>query len=1129
VGLLLPLAALVWLGFAPGPRTADEQFAAAGTILRARMAEIQERTRSAARVMAAAGLDADGAGFDRAQSIRRESGADGIALLDADWRTTVWAGRTFEFDKDWELADVRAVGTAEGVLPHPAHPVLYTAVYAPEADHVAIAFATFDERFPVRRDLGAAIAREAGLAAVDLAFGTVSVNEKSPLIRTAVIPSVVHATFRARTEEESLAVADAERDRRLRLLYVALVAWFGWIALGLCAGTRLAPVVALLLIGVARAMLLAYELPDHDPAQALLSGIAMLAAVAVVRATPLRPARFAGAALLAASALATLHWHTFVESIALRGLDRGLFDPTSALPGWDAALLLAAAAAATLALLLLFMTAVGLLARPIRVGPLEGAGLLALLTALVVLPVLHASYRVHVEDRMATRLRALVAPETERDAERRLASAIDAAIDVDHGADTFVAAKLRANKDVPRLGFELWAASDLDLRHSCAVEIYYIDLALASSFDLDAPGRPARPAGPRSIRRQTQELLPGRGTGADIRYRVQDVILRTDAEPVGIARFSMPDPWDLLRSSLRAPIFTEPFRELSTGGARPLVVAELDAAGAARFVSHGATSDLPRPGSAVVSRAHEDGSASIACEYEGRAARMLIVPGRGGFAAIVHATNSREQVLFEAAHLLFVLATAWIAWLALRWRHMPWAFRHTIALFLVLLSVFPVVVIAFFQQNRIESRYEQAINQELRDRLDLAETLLNKQDGKADQAWCVALSTDHRIDVNIYDGSELVATSRPGVWDTGLLSRQLAAPAYEQLVLAKQRQYLGREPFAGAGDLLAGYRRLADERILVVPELTDRRAVERGAAEETAPLFAFYVLAAALAVLLALPVAYLLLRPVRRLQAATREVAAGNLDVEFPPARGRGELGDLERSFASMTRDLRDAQELRVRTERLSAWREMAQQIAHDVKNPLTPMKLTVQNLLAIYDEDRELFEEEFGRGANVILEEIDRLQRIASNFSTYARVSHRQLEPVDLGALLAEVAKLHGAAGTIDVELHGDELTVHADRDELHRVLNNLITNARQAEAQRIVLEARRNGSDVTVRVIDDGRGIDIETMERIFEPRFTTRTSGAGLGLPIVQGIVNDMGGTIALESDPGQGTRVTMRLPI
>ena len=1134
VGALLPLAALIWLALTPGPRPAAEQVEAGERILRARIADLRERARSAANAMAATALSSDRAGFVRARAIRERTGADGVALLDAQGRASVWAGRTFEIDAGRELYDVRKVGSVEGTLDHPAHPVLYVAVHTPSTDTVAIAFAAFDERLPVRKDLAAEVAREAGLASVELDYkGSGPAAGVRP---TAVIEALVHATFFTRTEEESRIIALEERDRRARLLLPAALAWLIWVALARLAGTRWLAPALLLSFGVMRGLLSWLRIPDHDPTQVLLTGLAALAAAAIVRATPMRKRRAGGVALLLFCLWGTERWYRLVSRIGIEGIDYGLFDPTAALPGWNAAQLLAAAAATTLSLLLVAGTALRLLLPPRRrtraIGPVERSALLALATAALMLPVLHTAHRDAVENGLATHAKALIRPETDLAARDRLQRAVDAATDPDHGVSSWVAAQLVEDADATRLAFEIWASSNWDPRDPCAVEIYDGGLELVSSFDFDAPPRDLLPRGPQSFDDPLSQRLVGQGAGAKIHYRVQDVHLHTldgNGQPVGIARFCLPDRWDLLRSRLRAPIFSDRVAALGGGDVQPLVVAELDEAGAVRFVSQGARSDLPAPDEAMLARARESGRAAIAFDYQGRGARMLIVPGAERFAAIVYRDSLREQLPFEAAHMLFVLAIGWLVWLLARWRRRAWAFRHTIALFLVLLSVLPVFVIGVFQTDRIEERAEENIRKELRGRLDLAEALLTKRAADVNDAWCVAVSIDHRIDVNIYEGRELLATSRPGVWNTGLLSRQLAAPAYEQLILAGRREYIGREPFAGAGDLRAGYRRLAGDRILVAPELTDRSAVDRGAAEETARLFAFYVLTAALAVMLALPVSYLLLRPVRRLQAATREVAAGNLDVELPPARGRGELGDLERSFASMTRDLRDAQELRVRTERLAAWREMAQQIAHDVKNPLTPMKLTVQNLLALYDEDRELFEEEFGRGANVILGEIDRLQRIAGNFSAYARVPQRQLEQVDLAALLAEVAELHGAAGAIEVQLHGDPLTVRADRDELHRVLNNLITNARQADARRIVLEARRNNADVTVRVIDDGRGIAAETMERIFEPRFTTRTSGAGLGLPIVQGIVNDMGGTIALESDPGEGTRVTMHLPV
>jgi nitrogen fixation/metabolism regulation signal transduction histidine kinase len=281
-------------------------------------------------------------------------------------------------------------------------------------------------------------------------------------------------------------------------------------------------------------------------------------------------------------------------------------------------------------------------------------------------------------------------------------------------------------------------------------------------------------------------------------------------------------------------------------------------------------------------------------------------------------------------------------------------------------------------------------------------------------------------------------------------------------------------------------------------------------------------------VLVSLPISFLLMRPVRRLEGATREVAAGNLDVEVPRAAGRGELSQLMASFEQMTRDLRDAQDLQARAERAAAWREMAQQIAHDVKNPLTPIKLTIQNLLALQKEAPDIFEEEFERGSGLILEQIDQLQRIAGNFSSFASMPTRQADPVDVAALLKETAELHGAAGAIDLDLDTGELVVRADRDELSRVLHNLLSNARESEAKSIQLRGGRQNGQVRIDIVDDGRGIDPAAMDRIFEPSFTTRTRGTGLGLPIVKRIVDDLDGTIAIDSKVGSGTRVTILLP-
>ncbi|MHC4939806.1 MAG: sensor histidine kinase [Planctomycetota bacterium] len=746
-------------------------------------------------------------------------------------------------------------------------------------------------------------------------------------------------------------------------------------------------------------------------------------------------------------------------------------------------------------------------------GRAERMLLAAFATVFLVLPVLHREHRRVDRERQAEAMRRLL----DSEAEGRLDRAVAAATDPVRGAHFFVAQSLAEEKPPTDLAFRLWSAAGWDPREPCAVEIYDIGLLPVSSFDLDAPPSDLLPAPPTALE-SARGTRAGRGAGESIRFRVRDVPLHVGEAPVGLARFIMPVRWDLIRSNLRRPIFAEP--------ESALVRAEFGMDGHPLYVSTGSPDELPAIPDRVRERAREHGYATRPIKFRDQPARMLVVPGGVGFGAVITERSLWSQVLFEAAHLLAIVALGCLIYTALRWRQMEWAFRHSIALVLVLVSMVPVIVIGLNQRGAIRKRYEAQVAAELRAGLDLAENVLK---GRAvNNETCIELSTAHRIDVNVYEGSKLLATSRPGVWDTGLLSRRLAAPAYEELLLKKQRQYIGREPFAGTGDLRAGYRRIGESRILATPRLSDREEPERSIARENARLGALYVLAAALAVLVSLPISYMLIRPVRRLEGATREVAAGNLDVEVPRARGRGELSQLMRSFEQMTRDLRDAQDIAARAERAAAWREMAQQIAHDVKNPLTPIKLTIQNLLALQKEAPDLFEEEFERGSGLILEQIDQLQRIAGNFSSFARMPDRQADPVDVASLLRETADLHGAAGAIDVDTDGAELVVRADRDELSRMLHNLLSNAREADAEKIQLRGAREDGHVRIDVIDDGRGIDAEAMDRIFEPSFTTRTRGTGLGLPIVKRIVDDLDGTIAIDSQAGSGTRITILLP-
>jgi nitrogen fixation/metabolism regulation signal transduction histidine kinase len=218
------------------------------------------------------------------------------------------------------------------------------------------------------------------------------------------------------------------------------------------------------------------------------------------------------------------------------------------------------------------------------------------------------------------------------------------------------------------------------------------------------------------------------------------------------------------------------------------------------------------------------------------------------------------------------------------------------------------------------------------------------------------------------------------------------------------------------------------------------------------------------------------------------------------------------------------------RAARVLAWGEMARQVAHEIKNPLTPIRLGIQHLQRVRGKTPSpAFEATLQETAARILAEIDRLDDIARAFSRFGApsdVERRPLEPVDLAATAREVVQLYELGSPTRFEvLASNGVAALARKDEVKEVLGNLLENARNAEATRVTVQVAASGRQLTVS--DDGRGIAAEVLPRVFEPTFSTTSSGAGLGLAIARRLVESWGGAITLESEPGKGTRVTLTL--
>ena len=280
-------------------------------------------------------------------------------------------------------------------------------------------------------------------------------------------------------------------------------------------------------------------------------------------------------------------------------------------------------------------------------------------------------------------------------------------------------------------------------------------------------------------------------------------------------------------------------------------------------------------------------------------------------------------------------------------------------------------------------------------------------------------------------------------------------------------------------------------------------------------------------------------RPIEQLARAAEQVASGNWEAHVPE-RGRDEVGVLARSFNHMTAQLVGQRERLVQTERVAAWRELARRLAHELKNPLFPLQLTVENLVRARQLPEDEFDEVFRESTQTLGMEIANLKTIIARFSDFSKMPKPELERIDARDAIERVRSLYEAAGAgtdldakkirFDEQLSAKPMPLDADPELLHRALSNLVLNAMDAmpEGGTLTLSAQPKGETVELRVADTGQGMTPEECERLFTPYYTTKQHGTGLGLAIVQSVVADHGGAISVESRTGGGATFVITLP-
>ena len=292
-------------------------------------------------------------------------------------------------------------------------------------------------------------------------------------------------------------------------------------------------------------------------------------------------------------------------------------------------------------------------------------------------------------------------------------------------------------------------------------------------------------------------------------------------------------------------------------------------------------------------------------------------------------------------------------------------------------------------------------------------------------------------------------------------------------------------------------------------------------------------------ILLAAVFSHRITEPITRLIGYTEQLARGNLQARVD-IRTNDEIAVLADSFNKMAEDLGESNRRLIKAEKDAAWQEMARQVAHEIKNPLTPIMLSAQQLRKAHEDRHPEFDEILSASVNTIIDQCEGLRRIASDFAAYARFPDRKIAPHDVAELVSGAVDMYRGRVQTDVSVTCEVKTpegtkILVDKDEVGRVFLNLFNNAMEAmdDGGRLFVEAKLgedNGKSVVeIQVADTGRGIPDADRARLFEPYFSTRTGGTGLGLAICQRIILEYGGKIGARSKVGEGTTFTITLPL
>jgi signal transduction histidine kinase len=503
----------------------------------------------------------------------------------------------------------------------------------------------------------------------------------------------------------------------------------------------------------------------------------------------------------------------------------------------------------------------------------------------------------------------------------------------------------------------------------------------------------------------------------------------------------------------------------------------------------------------------------------------------------------RLLFIYLALSLFFLILIA--VFTGQKFKNPLWSFSNRVYISFVAIAFIPLLLFTFLTRDFFAQIFTQQFTEKAEIHANfvrrvMEDFMLTQQEEMISlivppENVVLEISSIISSDVNLYQDGRIISSSRREFFDSGLLPDLIDGEIYYKIQYENNPYYTQTQKIGGYSfhTLTTSYS-LGDSLLLIsLPFPLEQQEISKATEELIEFLFFISVFFIAVVLTFARGIGHMIVTPIKKLLVGTKEVSSGNLEISIPH-KPQDEMKTLIDGFNTMIKNLKKHEQELTEMSKKVAWAEMARKVAHEIKNPLTPIQLSAEHLLRVHKDKKKDFDQTLQESASYIIKEVENLRKIAQEFLETSKEVALQKEPFDLKALIQETVapykKMISERIKFKEIFDGQDFHIVGDRSKMMIALRNIFINAIEAIPDRgeISISVSKKKVRIKIEIQDTGIGIGKELLERIFEPNFSTKDVGTGLGLPIAKKIIEEHGGSIRASSREKEGTHISIDLP-